>query len=117
MPSIKNPIAGFALFALTCNAFVPTTKPPMAAVNKMLVFHNPTNALAPSSGGLRTMTALSMVNNNNGNLLDRFARVVKSNINKFVGSIENPEKVILQAVDDMQVRYAVVVACDARVVD
>ena len=39
----------------------------------------------------------------NGNLFDRFYRVVRSNVNKFVASIENPEKVIVQAVDDMQV--------------
>lgn len=50
-----------------------------------------------------TTTSLSMVGN--GNLFDRFARVMKSNINKFVSSIENPEKVIVQAVDDMQVRF------------
>lgn len=35
-------------------------------------------------------------------MFDRFVRVVNSNINKFISGIENPEKVIIQALDDMQ---------------
>jgi len=37
-----------------------------------------------------------------GNLLDRFARVFNANMNKIVSGLEDPEKVIIQAVDDMQ---------------
>jgi hypothetical protein len=39
----------------------------------------------------------------NGFFLDRITRVMKSNVNKWVSNIENPEKVINQAVVDMQV--------------
>jgi len=51
-------------------------------------------------------TSLSMMAGN-GNLVDRFFRVFRSNMNKFVSSIENPEKVIVQAVDDMQVSTSI----------
>ena len=37
-------------------------------------------------------------------ILDRLSRVVKSNVNKWVSNIENPEKVINQSVNDLQVR-------------
>ena len=47
-----------------------------------------------------TATSLAM----KGNLVDRFVRVFNANVNKFVSGLEDPEKVIVQAVDDMQVR-------------
>jgi phage shock protein A len=47
-----------------------------------------------------------MVGSGGGNMLDRFVRVVNSNINRFISGIENPEKVIIQALDDMQVSGA-----------
>ena len=36
------------------------------------------------------------------NMMDRFIRVVKSNVNNVLGSLEDPEKVLEQAVQDMQ---------------
>ena len=36
------------------------------------------------------------------NMFDRFARVVKSNVNQVLGNLEDPEKVLDQAVADMQ---------------
>jgi len=36
------------------------------------------------------------------NLGDRFVRLVKSNLNQAISSLEDPEKVLQQAVDDMQ---------------
>ena len=36
-------------------------------------------------------------------MMDRLSRVVKSNVNKWVSNIENPEKVINQSVNDLQV--------------
>jgi phage shock protein A len=36
------------------------------------------------------------------NLFDRFTRVVKSNINQVLSSVEDPEKVLAQAVEEMQ---------------
>ena len=44
----------------------------------------------------RTRTTLSM------NMMDRFFRVVKSNINNVIQNLEDPEKVLEQAVNDMQ---------------
>ena len=47
-------------------------------------------------GGGRTCTRLQM------NLADRFFRVVQSNVNSLISSLEDPEKVLDQAVNDMQ---------------
>jgi hypothetical protein len=121
MLSIKRPLVVLSLLALTtCEAFVPTTKSQMASGNVMATTRGAKSAFVPlfQGGGSHipmgihttTTTALSMIGN--GNLIDRFTRVVKSNINKFVSSIENPEKIIVQAVDDMQVSR---ISCDARV--
>ena len=44
-------------------------------------------------------TALSM------NLFDRFTRVAKSNLNNVLKNLEDPEKIMNQAVEDMQVRH------------
>ena len=52
----------------------------------------PKNARSCSS------TALSM------NLFDRFQRVAKANINNVLKNLEDPEKIMNQAVEDMQVR-------------
>jgi phage shock protein A len=41
------------------------------------------------------------------NFWNRLARVAKANINRFEGELEKPEKVIAQAVEDMQVRLRV----------
>lgn len=38
------------------------------------------------------------------NLFDRFTRVAKSNLNSILKSLEDPEKIMGQALEDMQVR-------------
>lgn len=38
------------------------------------------------------------------NLFDRFSRVAKSNLNNVLKSLEDPEKIMNQAVEDMQVK-------------
>jgi phage shock protein A len=38
------------------------------------------------------------------NLFDRFTRVAKSNLNNILKNLEDPEKIMNQAVEDMQVR-------------
>jgi hypothetical protein len=38
------------------------------------------------------------------NLFDRFQRVTKSSVNNILNKFENPEKIMTQAVIDMQVR-------------
>jgi len=40
--------------------------------------------------------------NSGENLFDRFVRVTKANVNKVISGMEDPEKVLDQAVDDMQ---------------
>lgn len=45
----------------------------------------------------RSTTALQM------NLFDRFARVAKANINNVLKNLEEPEKILTQALEDMQV--------------
>jgi hypothetical protein len=42
------------------------------------------------------------------NLFDRFTRVAKSNINNILKNLEDPEKIMNQALEDMQVRYRTV---------
>jgi hypothetical protein len=37
------------------------------------------------------------------NLFDRFSRVAKSNLNNIVKNLEDPEKILNQALEDMQV--------------
>jgi hypothetical protein len=39
------------------------------------------------------------------NLFDRFTRVAKSNINNVLKSLEDPEKIMNQALEDMQVSH------------
>ena len=47
--------------------------------------------------GTTSTTALQM------NLFDRFSRVAKSNLNNILQSLEDPEKIMTQALEDMQV--------------
>lgn len=86
--------------------------PSFTAVAACSVFSR-TEAFAPVGPGTSTFTrstpmpgvvphsstTLAM----KGNLVDRFVRVFNANVNKFVSGLEDPEKVIVQAVDDMQV--------------
>jgi hypothetical protein len=53
--------------------------------------------VARPQGSYMTTTAL------NANLFDRFARVAKANINNVLKGMEDPEKVMEQALEDMQV--------------
>jgi len=40
------------------------------------------------------------------NLFDRFTRVAKSNLNNILKNLEDPEKIMTQALEDMQVSSA-----------
>ena len=40
------------------------------------------------------------------NLFDRFSRVAKSNLNNILKNLEDPEKIMSQALEDMQVSSA-----------
>ena len=67
-----------ALLLTTCSAFAPKT------------------ARLPSTTRARPTTALQM------NFFDRFKRVAEANINNVLGKLEDPEKVLNQAVEDLQ---------------
>jgi len=54
------------------------------------------HAFSTASSSVKRKTALSM------NLFDRFQRVAKSNINNVLKGLEDPEKILNQAVEDMQ---------------
>ena len=56
------------------------------------MMQRPTVAIRPT-----TSSALQM------NLFDRFQRVAKSNINNVLKNLEDPEKILNQALEDMQV--------------
>ena len=68
------------------------------------------NAFAPSSSFTPRTHSLTTTTTNNGsalhmNLFDRFSRVAKANLNNALKSLEDPEKILNQAVEDMQVSY------------
>lgn len=61
-------------------------------------------AAANHAAARRTRTAPSSSNVilHAGNLFDRFARVAKSNLNNLAGKLEDPEKIMEQALEEMQ---------------
>jgi hypothetical protein len=66
-------------------------------------------AFVTSSADARVMPASAAYTNHRQsalsmNLFDRFSRVAKSNLNNILQSLEDPEKIMNQALEDMQVR-------------
>ena len=63
--------------------------------------------VVPSSSFVGTRLATPAVSSSSTalqmNLFDRFTRVAKSNINNILKNLEDPEKIMNQAVEDMQV--------------
>ena len=57
----------------------------------------PRHTLSSTFGVSSSTTSLQM------NLFDRFTRVAKANINNVLKNLEDPEKIMNQAVEDMQV--------------
>ena len=57
----------------------------------------PSHNIMPAAVARSSSTALNM------NLFDRFSRVAKSNLNNVLKSLEDPEKIMTQALEDMQV--------------
>jgi PspA/IM30 family len=72
---------------------VPQTTKSCSFVSRSVPHYKQTQAQAKVSS-----SALQM------NLFDRFTRVVKGNLNTVLQSLEDPEKIMTQAVEDMQVR-------------
>lgn len=78
-------------------AFAPATTGSSFVQTRALVNHVP-----PQQQQQPTSTSLQM------NLFDRFARVAKANVNNILKTLEDPEKIMSQAVEDMQVRLPAV---------
>jgi PspA/IM30 family len=111
IPSHSRPSSGVALacvLALSAannpslvSAFVPSHR-----VGASSFVHRTTAATAPPAfsqnsayaPGTSSSTVLHM------NLFDRFTRVVNSNLNNVLKNLEDPEKIMTQALEDMQVR-------------
>lgn len=86
--------SAFLLFACSsANAFAPATTG-SSFVQTRTAFVRPVVVARAAS----TTTTLNM------NLFDRFSRVAKANINSVLKNLEDPEKILNQAVEDMQVR-------------
>lgn len=87
--------SAFLLFACSsANAFAPATTG-SSFVQTRTAFVRPVVVARAAS---TTTTTLNM------NLFDRFSRVAKANINSVLKNLEDPEKILNQAVEDMQVR-------------
>eukprot|EP00428_Durinskia_dybowskii_P048164 CAMPEP_0170347844 /NCGR_PEP_ID=MMETSP0116_2-20130129/75188_1 /TAXON_ID=400756 /ORGANISM="Durinskia baltica, Strain CSIRO CS-38" /LENGTH=124 /DNA_ID=CAMNT_0010601679 /DNA_START=62 /DNA_END=436 /DNA_ORIENTATION=- len=71
-------------------AFVSSSRNALPAV------YQPGQNLLPVGARVGRTTALQM------NLFDRFSRVAKSNLNNILKSLEDPEKIMNQALEDMQ---------------
>ena len=76
-------------------------------VGRRNTFHSPstTTLTRPHQRASTTSTTLHM------NLFDRFSRVAKSNLNNILQNLEDPEKIMTQALEDMQVRHIYTVLC------
>eukprot|EP01083_Nonionella_stella_P102475 291534_1 len=72
------------------NAFAPSSFTPSSSVSTS------TSSSASMKQPAQNGSALHM------NLFDRFSRVAKSNLNNIVKNLEDPEKILNQALEDMQ---------------
>jgi len=91
-----------AVMVVTTDAFVPTFVAPRHALPAVYK----AGGNLPVSSRPASKTALQM------NLFDRFSRVAKSNLNNILKNLEDPEKIMTQALEDMQVRRAVEQSCE-----
>ena len=89
-----------ALAATTAHAFTTTTTTRGGGRTAFVGTQLATPTFAKST------TALHM------NLFDRFQRVAKSNLNNILKGLEDPEKIMEQALEDMQVRTQNLMDCN-----
>lgn len=86
-----------ALMAATPESFAPSASF-VASRHTIPAAYTPGANLPSSSRVVRpSNSALQM------NLFDRFSRVAKSNLNNILKTLEDPEKIMSQALEDMQV--------------
>lgn len=91
MARITTAALVFLVASTTTEAFAPSTTG-SSFVQTRTAFVAPSASLAPRLPN----TALQM------NLFDRFSRVAKANLNSVLKTLEDPEKILNQAVEDMQ---------------
>ncbi|CAB9506542.1 Membrane-associated 30 kDa protein, chloroplastic [Seminavis robusta] len=92
--SLSPIVLSFICHGAVVQGFVPVSGP-IAAKTTYVPGINSVTA-GPRTRAAHTSLAMQ------GNLFDRFVRVFNANVNKIVSGLEDPEKVIVQAVDDMQ---------------
>ena len=69
----------------------------------LIAFLGQASAFAPSATGRSTFVDNKSSTSLHMNMFDRFSRVAKANINNVLKTMEDPEKILNQAVEDMQV--------------
>jgi phage shock protein A len=87
----RNAVTWLALLASSTTAFAPSS----AFLGTRRQSLSSTGVPAPST---TSSTSLQM------NLFDRFSRVAKATANDILKNLEDPEKIMNQALEDMQVR-------------
>ncbi len=87
------------LTSATCAAILASAADAFTVTRKLPSIDTPGATLhSVVRTGKSSSSALQM------NLFDRFSRVAKSNLNNILQSLEDPEKIMTQALEDMQVR-------------
>jgi PspA/IM30 family len=78
----------------------------VASIQAAVAFVGPT--VVSNTNRLATATSTSSVSRMTPvlhmNLFDRFSRVAKASLNDLLNKVEDPEKIMTQALEDMQVR-------------
>ena len=101
-------IATFTIIASLLAASSEAFTPVVVGSKSSYIPQNNVVATPVSPRSSSSSTALNM------NLFDRFSRVAKSNLNNILKNLEDPEKIMSQALEDMQVRVIAISVCVAH---
>jgi hypothetical protein len=93
---VSNLLFAMVLLSIFTDAYITTS------VSRSSFVGRQRHILAPSTVVQRTST-VTTTTTLHMNLFDRFSRVAKSNLNNILQSLEDPEKIMTQALEDMQV--------------
>lgn len=91
-------LVAMILSTIFVDAYITTSVSRSSFVARQRHTIDPTTLVHQQRTTVTTTTTLHM------NLFDRFSRVAKSNLNNILQSLEDPEKIMTQALEDMQVR-------------
>jgi hypothetical protein len=95
-------LSAAALFALTASSQAFVSPSFVAPCHRIpAAFSHESNLMRSGSSPRVAKTAMQM------NLFDRFVRVAKSNADSVLKNLEDPEKIMTQALEDMQVRFSI----------